>query len=90
MILILYAFIYIMIGAILLGVMSKLYCSNKKTKEFFDYMNLDIVGGSTDSYVGWCFTFAVFWPLVCVMLSLIFPFVYIKFMTDKRWKNKKH
>lgn len=90
MILILYVFIYIMVGAILLGVMSKLYCSNKKTKEFFDYIDLDIMSGSPDAYFGYCLAFAFFWPLLCVVFLLFFPFAYIRFMGNKRWKNKNN
>ena len=88
MILFAYAFGYIMIGAILLGVMMKIYYSSQKAKDFFDYIDLDIAKSSGDAYVGYCFAFAFFWPVIVVMLLLVFPFAYIKFMGDKRWKNK--
>ena len=88
MILIPYVFGYLMIGAILLGVLTKIYYSSQKAKYFFDYIDLDIATSSGDVYVGYCFVFALMWPVLMVILLLLFPFVYIKFMADKRWKNK--
>lgn len=88
MILFAYVFGYLMMGAILLGVMTKIYYSSQKAKDFFDYIGLDIATSSGDAYVGYCFVFALMWPFLMVMLLLVFPFAYIKFMADKRWKNK--
>lgn len=89
MIVIAYAFGYLMMGAILLGVMTKIYYSSQKAKDFFDYIQLDIATSSGEAYVGYCFVFALMWPFLVVMSLLVFPFAYIKFMSDKRWRKNK-
>lgn len=81
--------VYIMIGAMLLGFLTKLSCS-KKTNEFFEYASFDVGNLPSDAFTIVSLLFALFWPILLIVIMIVFPFVYIKYKADQIRKDKNN
>ena len=76
---------YIMIGAVLLGLLYYTAATKESFKDFYDYMGLLDGLDDTDSVIGVSMAFAIFWPILIVFALVVVPYIYIKYMFDKKW-----
>lgn len=76
---------YIIIGAVLLGLIYYTAATKRSFKDFYDYMGLLDGLDTTDSAIGVSIMFAVFWPILIVVALVVVPYIYIKYMFDKKW-----
>ena len=79
---------YILIGAVLLGLLYYTAATKQSFKDFYDYMGLlnelnDL--NDINNAIGFSVIFAVFWPILIVFALIIVPYIYIKYMFDKKW-----
>lgn len=76
---------YIIIGAVLLGLIYYTAATKESFKDFYDYMGLLDGLDTTDSVIGVSIMFAAFWPILIVFALAVIPYIYIKYMFDKKW-----
>ena len=76
---------YILIGAVLLGLLYYTAATKESFKDFYDYMGLLDGLDTTDSVIGVSMAFAIFWPILLVIALAVVPYIYIKYMFDKKW-----
>ena len=76
---------YILIGAVLLGLLYYTAATKESFKDFYNYMGLLDGLDATDSVIGISMAFAIFWPILLVIALAIVPYIYIKYMFDKKW-----
>ena len=76
---------YIMIGAVLLGLLYYTAATKESFKDFYDYTGLFDCLDTTDSVIGVSVAFAVFWPILILFALVVVPYIYIKYMFDKKW-----
>lgn len=76
---------YIIIGAVLLGLIYYTAATKESFKDFYDYMGLLDGLDTTDSAIGVSIVFAAFWPILIVFALIVVPYIYIKYMFDKKW-----
>ena len=76
---------YIIIGAVLLGLIYYTAATKQSFKDFYDYIGLLDGLDTTDSVIGVSIAFAVFWPILIVFALIVVPYIYIKYMFDKKW-----
>ena len=76
---------YIIIGAVLLGLIYYTAATKKSFRDFYDYMGLLDGLDTTDSVICSSILFAVFWPILIVVALVVVPYIYIKYMFDKKW-----
>lgn len=79
---------YIIIGAVLLGLLYYTAATKQPFKDFYSYMGLmDELNDLNDvnSAIGFSVMFAVCWPILIVFALIIMPYIYIKYMFDKKW-----
>ena len=76
---------YIIIGAVLLGLIYYTAATKESFKDFYDYMGLLNDLDTTDSVIGFSILFAVYWPILIVFALVVVPYIYIKYMFDKKW-----
>lgn len=79
---------YIIIGAVLLGLIYYTAATKRSFKDFYDYMGLLDGLDETDSVIGISMVFAVFWPILIVFALVVVPYIYIKYMFDKKMGKK--
>lgn len=76
---------YIIIGAVLLGLIYYTAATKQSFNDFYDYMGLLNGLDDTDSVIGLSIVVAVFWPILLVIALVVVPYIYIKYMFDKKW-----
>jgi hypothetical protein len=76
---------YIIIGAVLLGLIYYTAATKESFKDFYNYMGLFDGLNTTDAVIGFSILFAVFWPILIVFALVVVPYIYIKYMFDKKW-----
>lgn len=82
----LYFILYLVVGIIAMGVMYKLYASNKMFSTIMNKMEADdIFKTEGDEFIFICLLFAFTWPLIVVSTVMIYPFVWIKHMYETKW-----
>ena len=78
---------YIIIGAVLLGLIYYTAATKQSFRDFYDYMGLLDGLKTTDAVVGVSIVFAVFWPILIVFALAVVPYIYIRYMFDKKWSK---
>ena len=88
----LYFILYLVVGIIAMGVMYKLYASNKMFSTVMKKMEADdIFNTKGDEFIFVCLLFVFVWPLIVVSTVMIYPFAWIKHMYETRWSvNNKN
>ena len=76
---------YIIIGAVLMGLIYYTAATKESFKDFYDYMGLFDGLNTTDAVIGVSMAFAVFWPILILFALVVVPYIYIKYMFDKKW-----
>ena len=76
---------YIIIGAVLLGLLYYTAATKESFKDFYDYMGLFDGLNTTDAVIGVSIVFAAFWPILILFALVVVPYIYIKYMFDKKW-----
>lgn len=76
---------YIIIGAVLFGLIYYTAATKESFKDFYDYMGLLDDLKNTDAVVGLSIVFAACWPLLIIFTLVVVPYIYIKYMFDKKW-----
>ena len=80
--------LYVLIGAILLGVSLKLY-TRPDIQSVCEMMGLDDVFDSYgDNFIGLCFFYALAWPLAIGIVVFVFPFAVVKYLYDNKWTKE--
>jgi hypothetical protein len=80
---------YILIGAVLLGLLYYTAATKESFKDFYDYIGLlDSLEDDKASVIGISVMFATFWPLLLLISLAVVPYMYIKYMFDKKWGKK--
>lgn len=79
---------YILIGAVLLGLLYYTAATKESFKDFYDYIGLLDCLDDIASVIGISVMFAVFWPLLLLISLAVVPYMYIKYMFDKKWGKK--
>lgn len=82
----LYFILYLVVGIIAMGVMYKLYASNKMFSTIMNKIEADdIFKTEGDEFIFICLLFVFVWPLIVVSTVMIYPFVWIKHMYETKW-----
>ena len=76
---------YIIIGAVLLGLIYYTAATKQSFRDFYDYIGLLNGLDDTDSVISLSIVVAVFWPILLVIALAVVPYIYIKYMFDKKW-----
>lgn len=76
---------YIIIGAVLLGLLYYTAATKQSFRDFYDYIGLLDGLDDTDSVIGLSIVVAVSWPILLVIALAVVPYIYIKYMFDKKW-----
>lgn len=76
---------YIIIGAVLLGLIYYTAATKQPFKDFYNYMGLLDNLDDINCVVGYSVVFAVFWPALIGLALVVVPYIYIKYMFDKKW-----
>lgn len=76
---------YIIIGAVLLGLIYYTAATKESFKGFYEYMGLLDGLHDIDFALGVSIAFAVLWPILIVFALAVVPYIYIKYMFDKKW-----
>lgn len=76
---------YIIIGAVLLGLIYYTAATKPSFKDFYKYTGLLNDLENEDSAAGYSVMFAVSWPILIIIALVVVPYIYIKYMFDKKW-----
>jgi len=82
----LYFILYFVVGIIAMGIMYKLYASNKIFSTVMNKIEADdMFNTKGDEFMFVCFGFAFVWPIIIFATLVIYPFVWIKLMYETKW-----
>lgn len=76
---------YINIGAVLLGLIYYTAATKQSFKDFYNYIGLLNYLDDKDCAIGYSVVFGIFWPVSLVIALVVVPYIYIRYMFDKKW-----
>ncbi len=84
---ILFILVYFILGVLTLGITIFLYRKNKVFNEVCKILDFDdIFEAKGDSFVGLCLFYGFFWPLSVLVGIVCFPYAFIKWLDENKWK----
>lgn len=76
---------YIIIGAVLLGLIYYTAATKQSFRDFYDYIGLLNDLDDKESAVGHSVVFGTLWPVLLIIALAVVPYIYIRYMFDKKW-----
>lgn len=76
---------YIIIGAVLLGLIYYTAATKQSFRDFYDYIGLLNSLDDKECAIGLSVAFGTFWPILLIIALAVVPYIYIKYMFDKKW-----